>query len=130
MPRKQTPSAILKSERTPEEKEAAKARSRHLADRRYRRKLKYNDPDKAKERMKKKRSERTEEEKAEDQERRKAYNATYYLKKREDIVDKQMKERARVYIEKHGEQSFWNEYPHRHVKFRKGLNPEAAEAKT
>ncbi|KAJ3798253.1 hypothetical protein GGU11DRAFT_756121 [Lentinula aff. detonsa] len=107
MPRKRTESAILKSERTAEEKAAANAYSRHLADRRYRRKLRYNNPDRAKECMATKRAEMTEEAKQILKDKKKKENAAYYL---------------RSYIAQHGEPAFWARYPHRVIKLRKHLS--------
>ncbi|KAK7435866.1 hypothetical protein VKT23_019397 [Stygiomarasmius scandens] len=94
MPRKRTQSAIAKSERSPEEKEVARDRSRHLADRRYRRKLRRDAPEKARERMAKRRAEMTEEQKAAAKEKRKQYDSKYYLTHRQDILHAAMRKRA------------------------------------
>ncbi|KAJ3739109.1 hypothetical protein DFH05DRAFT_1464206 [Lentinula detonsa] len=129
MPRKRTQSAILKSERTLEQKQAVNARSRRLADRRYRRQLKYHNPSNAKEHMAKKRAEMTDEEKQAAKEKKKRENAAHYLKYQQDILHKKMKKRAEDYIAKHGENSFWSDYPHRTIHLRKSLADGSPSAK-
>ncbi|KAJ3832222.1 hypothetical protein F5878DRAFT_646963 [Lentinula raphanica] len=121
MPRKKSQSAAEKYKLTAEEKQLAKAKSRQISNRRYRRKIMRNDPDKESISRAKRRSDMTEAERATAKEKQKQYNATYYLRHREDILHKSMKKRAKKFIEKHGESAFWNDYPHRNVGLRKSL---------
>ncbi|KAL0569084.1 hypothetical protein V5O48_012886 [Marasmius crinis-equi] len=53
--------------------------------------------------------------------KRKEYNATYYLKNRSHILDKAWKKRAQTFIQKHGEDEYWNNYRIRNVPLRKLL---------
>ncbi|KAJ3784219.1 hypothetical protein GGU10DRAFT_334093 [Lentinula aff. detonsa] len=121
MPRKHTKSAIIKSERTEEEKATAKAKARMIVNRRYRRKLLRKVPDYDRERKARSRADFTDEERAAQKDKKKEENAMGYLRHRENILAKQMQKRAGAYIEKHGESKFIDSYPHRDVKFRKYL---------
>ncbi|KAJ3730310.1 hypothetical protein C8R42DRAFT_771641 [Lentinula raphanica] len=121
MPRKRTQSALEKSQRTAEAKQLAKAQSRQISNRRYRRKMMRNDPDKESISRAKRRSSMTDTERAAAKEKQKQYNATYYLKHRDDILHKSMRKRTQKFIEAHGESAFWNNYPHRSVALRKSL---------
>ncbi|KAJ3724217.1 hypothetical protein DFJ43DRAFT_1041806 [Lentinula guzmanii] len=126
MPRKHALSAILKSQQSAAEKAAAKAKSRQITNRRYRRKLLYKEPERDRERKANERAAMSSAEKANAQERKKEENANYYLNHREDILDKKMRQRTQSYIAKYGEYSFFDRYPHKSIKYRKYL-PEPSE---
>ncbi|KAJ3725324.1 hypothetical protein C8R42DRAFT_640203 [Lentinula raphanica] len=115
MPRKRTLSAIEKANRSPSEKLRINQINRRKADRMYRR---NRAGDMLAERAKERRAHANliEEEQAVAKEKRKEYNARYYLRHRDSILQAAMRKRARAYIGKHGESSFWREYPHRSVK--------------
>ncbi|KAJ3715182.1 hypothetical protein C8R42DRAFT_726114 [Lentinula raphanica] len=119
MPRKRTLSAIEKASRSPEDKLRIKQINRRKADRQYRRRADNNAAERAKEHIALRRANMSDEEKLAAKERQKEYNARYYLRHRDSILHSAMQKRTRAYISRHGETSFWQNYPHRVVKFRK-----------